>query len=147
MCAFEPSQERFSMLVLTRQRDQIIMIGDDVEITVVDIRGDKVRLGITAPVSVKVYRREVYDQIREENRAAAQMVPADLVNIPATPPPPAPVAIEPQRATFPRLAAESRDPSMQAAIDEALLGLSEGGLPIGSVLGRGNQIIGGGHDA
>jgi cytosine deaminase len=134
------------MLVLTRQRDQIIMIGDDVEITVVDIRGDKVRLGITAPVSVKVYRREVYDQIREENRAAAQMVPADLVNIPATPPPPAPVAIEPQRPTFPRLAAESRDPFMQAAIDEALLGLSEGGLPIGSVLVRGNQIIGRGHN-
>ncbi len=60
------------MLVLSRQRDQTIMIGDDVEITVIDIRGDKVRLGIRAPRSVTVHRKEVYDAIRRENRAAAQ---------------------------------------------------------------------------
>jgi len=56
------------MLVLTRQRDQTIMIGDDIEITVIDIRGDKVRLGITAPKSVPVHRKEVYDAIKREQQ-------------------------------------------------------------------------------
>ncbi len=60
------------MLVLTRQRDQTIMIGDDIEITVVDIRGDKVRLGITAPSTVPVHRKEVYEAIKRENEQAAQ---------------------------------------------------------------------------
>ena len=68
------------MLVLTRQRDDSIMIGDDIEVRVVDIRGDKVRLGITAPRSVSVHRREIYDQIRDENKAAAQLRPEDLTN-------------------------------------------------------------------
>ncbi len=54
------------MLVLSRQRDQSIMIGDDVEIIIVDVRGDKVRLGITAPKSVPVHRREIYDAIQRE---------------------------------------------------------------------------------
>lgn len=62
------------MLVLSRQRDETIMIGDDVQITVVDIRGDKVRLGITAPKSVAVHRREVYDAIQRENRFAVARV-------------------------------------------------------------------------
>lgn len=57
------------MLVLSRQRDETIMIGDDIEITIVDIRGDKVRVGITAPPSVKVHRKEVYDAIKRENEA------------------------------------------------------------------------------
>jgi carbon storage regulator len=56
------------MLVLSRMRDQSLMVGDDVEVTIVDIRGDKVRLGIKAPDSVSVHRREVYDAIRRENR-------------------------------------------------------------------------------
>lgn len=59
------------MLVLSRQRDETIMIGDEVEITVVDIRGDKVRLGITAPSRIAVHRKEVYDAIKAENRQAA----------------------------------------------------------------------------
>jgi creatinine deaminase len=130
------------MLVLTRQRDQTIMIGDDVEVTVVDIRGDKVRLGITAPAAVKVYRREVYDQIKEENRAAAQLMPKDLVNMPPVPPQPN----QSQQGPFPRLAEENRDPFLMAAIEEARKGLREGGLPIGSVLVRGDQIIGRGHN-
>jgi len=66
------------MLVLSRQRDETIMIGDDIEVTVVDIRGDKVRLGINAPREVSVHRKEVYDAIRRENRAAAQVKPEDL---------------------------------------------------------------------
>jgi carbon storage regulator len=66
------------MLVLSRQRDETIMIGDDIEVTVVDIRGDKVRLGITAPKEISVHRKEVYDAIKRENRAAAQVKPEDL---------------------------------------------------------------------
>ncbi len=48
------------MLVLSRQRDESIIIGDDIQITIVDIRGDKVRIGITAPPHVPVHRREIY---------------------------------------------------------------------------------------
>jgi carbon storage regulator len=59
------------MLVLSRHRDESIMIGDDVVITIVDIRGDKVRLGIQAPQHVPVHRQEVYDAIQRENRKAA----------------------------------------------------------------------------
>lgn len=54
------------MLVLSRFKDETIMIGDDVQIQVVDIRGDKVRLGITAPRHVQVHRKEVYDAIQRE---------------------------------------------------------------------------------
>lgn len=61
------------MLVLSRQRDETIMIGDEIEITVVDIRGDKVRLGITAPTRIAVHRKEVYESIRRENEAAARV--------------------------------------------------------------------------
>lgn len=72
------------MLVLSRQRDETIMIGDDIEITVVDIRGDKVRLGITAPTTIPVHRKEVYEAIQRENRAAANIKPEDLP--PGSPP-------------------------------------------------------------
>lgn len=51
------------MLVLARQRDETIMIGDDIEVTVIDIRGEKIRLGINAPKDVAVHRKEVYDAI------------------------------------------------------------------------------------
>jgi len=54
------------MLVLSRQRDETIVIGDDIEITIVDVRGDKVRLGINAPRSVPVHRKEIYDAIQRE---------------------------------------------------------------------------------
>ncbi|MFC1676444.1 carbon storage regulator CsrA [Planctomycetota bacterium] len=54
------------MLVLSRQKDESIMIGDDVEIVIVDVRGDKVRLGITAPREISVHRREVYEAIQRE---------------------------------------------------------------------------------
>ncbi len=52
------------MLVLSRQRDQSIKIGDDIKITVVDIRGDKVRLGIEAPAHIPVHREEIYDAMK-----------------------------------------------------------------------------------
>ena len=61
------------MLVLSRQRDETIMIGDEVEITVVDIRGDKVRLGIEAPAKIAVHRKEVYEAIRAENEKASRV--------------------------------------------------------------------------
>jgi len=66
------------MLVLSRQRDETIMIGDDIEITVVDIRGDKVRLGIDAPSDISVHRKEVYDAIKRENEQAASLDLKDL---------------------------------------------------------------------
>ncbi|MHC4457055.1 MAG: carbon storage regulator CsrA [Planctomycetota bacterium] len=56
------------MLVLSRQKDESIIIGDDVEVTIVDVRGDKVRLGITAPKEIPVHRREVYEAIQREKR-------------------------------------------------------------------------------
>lgn len=78
------------MLVLSRQRDETIMIGDDVEITVVDIRGDKVRLGINAPRQVQVHRKEVYEAIKRENAAAATVQVGDLPAGAAIKPPAAP---------------------------------------------------------
>ncbi len=59
------------MLILARRIGESIMIGDQVEVSVVDIKGDQVKLGIKAPTAVKVYRQEVYAAIQEENRAAA----------------------------------------------------------------------------
>lgn len=69
------------MLVLSRQKDETIIVGDDIEITVVDIRGDKVRLGVSAPKSISVHRLEVYEAIRNENRKAAQVKPEDLAGL------------------------------------------------------------------
>ncbi len=66
------------MLVLSRQRDETIMIGDEIEITVVDIRGDKVRLGIAAPTRIAVHRKEVYEAIKNENERAAKIAGSDL---------------------------------------------------------------------
>ena len=56
------------MLVLSRQRDESIVIGDNIVITIVDIRGDKVRLGIEAPGEIPVHRQEVFEAIQRENR-------------------------------------------------------------------------------
>jgi carbon storage regulator len=65
------------MLVLSRHRDESIIIGDDIVITVVDIRGDKVRLGIAAPIEISVHRQEVYEAIQRENRQASQLDPQE----------------------------------------------------------------------
>lgn len=56
------------MLVLSRQRDESIFIGDNIKITIVDIRGDKVRLGIEAPSEIPVHRQEVYEAIQREQQ-------------------------------------------------------------------------------
>lgn len=60
------------MLVLARKRDQSIMIGDDVEIIIVDVHGDQVKLGITAPRHIPVHRKEIYEEIQQENIRAAE---------------------------------------------------------------------------
>jgi carbon storage regulator len=72
------------MLVLSRQRDETIMIGDEIEISVVDIRGDKVRLGITAPTRIAVHRKEVYEAIRRENAQASRLGASDLGSLAQT---------------------------------------------------------------
>jgi len=64
------------MLVLSRQRDETIMIGENIAVTVVDIRGDKVRLGIEAPGEIPVHRREVYEAIQREKRGAGNGEPS-----------------------------------------------------------------------
>lgn len=64
------------MLVLSRQLNEAIMIGDDIELVVVDIRGDRVRLGINAPKEIPVHRKEIYLAIQEENIRAAQAADA-----------------------------------------------------------------------
>jgi carbon storage regulator len=69
------------MLVLSRQRDESIMIGDTIVVTIVDIRGDKVRLGINAPSEIPVHRQEVYEAIQRENLRASQLQPGDTQNI------------------------------------------------------------------
>ena len=65
------------MLVLSRQRDESIMIGDNIVITIVDIRGDKVRLGINAPTEIPVHRQEVYEAIQRENLKASHLEPRE----------------------------------------------------------------------
>jgi carbon storage regulator len=60
-------REGFAMLVLSRQRGESIRIGDNIEIMIVDIRGDKVRLGITAPRDMPVHRQEVYEAIHRKD--------------------------------------------------------------------------------
>ncbi len=127
------------MLVLSRQRDESVMIGEDVEVRVVDVRGDKVRLGFVAPRDVAVHRKEVYDLIRRENASAAQVMPADVAGLRRPPP-------RPTMRLVPQEAAVVGDPFLHAALDEARISLSEGGLPIGAVLVRNGQIIGRGHD-
>lgn len=63
------------MLVLSRQKDESIVIGDDIVITIVDVRGDKVRLGINAPREISVHRQEIYDAIQREKKEKAENNP------------------------------------------------------------------------
>lgn len=64
------------MLILSRKINEKIMIGEDVSVSIIEIRGDQVRLGVDAPKTVKVFRQEVFDSIRAENKAAAESAPA-----------------------------------------------------------------------
>ena len=73
------------MLVLSRRANQSIVIGDDIVVTVLDVRGDQVRLGISAPRHLAVHREEVYAQIQLENEAAASVSAADTALLPRPP--------------------------------------------------------------
>ena len=65
------------MLVLSRQKDESIIIGDDVEIVIVDVRGDKVRLGINAPREISVHRKEIYEAIQREKAQKSDAADTD----------------------------------------------------------------------
>lgn len=67
------------MLVLTRKEDESIMIGDDIEVKVLDLKESQVKLGIVAPKSVAVHRREVYLAIQEENAQAASVAQVETI--------------------------------------------------------------------
>ena len=66
------------MLVLSRKKDETIIIGDNIELTVVEIKGDTVKLGINAPREVKIFRGELLQAIREQNIEAAAPLAVDL---------------------------------------------------------------------
>ncbi|OQY38892.1 MAG: carbon storage regulator [Spirochaetaceae bacterium 4572_7] len=62
------------MLILSRKLNETIIVNDNIEISVIEIKGENIKLGIQAPSSVKIYRREVYEAIQEENKAALNSV-------------------------------------------------------------------------
>lgn len=66
------------MLVLSRKINQSIVIGDNIEIMLVDIRGDQIKLGINAPRDVKIFRKEVYEEIESQNLEASKTNPEQL---------------------------------------------------------------------
>jgi len=63
------------MLILSRKVNEKVVIGDDITVSIIEIRGDQVRIGIDAPKIVKVFRQEVFDAIKAENKAASQSLP------------------------------------------------------------------------
>jgi len=63
------------MLILSRKTNEKVVIGEDITVSIIEIRGDQVRIGIEAPKMVKVFRQEVFDAIKAENKAASQSVP------------------------------------------------------------------------
>ena len=67
------------MLALSRKKDEAVIINDDIEINIIEIKGDQVKIGISAQKSVAIYRKEVYMQIQNANKEAAQSV--DIKNI------------------------------------------------------------------
>lgn len=67
------------MLALARKINESIVIGNDVEVTILEIKGDQIKIGVSAPKNVPIYRKELYEQIQEENKkAVAEVDPAAL---------------------------------------------------------------------
>lgn len=70
------------MLALSRKANESIIIGNDIEVTILEVKGEQVKIGIKAPKSIPVYREEVYQQIKESNKeAASDAVTANLKNL------------------------------------------------------------------
>lgn len=69
------------MLILARKENQSIMIGEDIEITILSIKGDHAKIGIRAPIDVKVYRKEIYEEIQAANIQASKINPENLKNV------------------------------------------------------------------
>lgn len=67
------------MLALSRKKDESIVINNNIEITIIEVRGDQVKIGIKAPKNVPIYRKEVYAQIQESNQAAADSAAFDAL--------------------------------------------------------------------
>lgn len=67
------------MLALSRKVNESIIVGTDVEITILEVKGDQVKIGINAPKSVPIYRKEIYLQIKESNQEAAQSQPTEEI--------------------------------------------------------------------
>lgn len=67
------------MLILTRKTNQSIMIGDQIEIVIVEVRGDQVKIGIKAPKNVSVHRSEVYKEIQEQNKKATKTLNIEAI--------------------------------------------------------------------
>ncbi len=69
------------MLILARKENQSIMIGDEIEVTIVSIKGDHVKIGLNAPSNVKVYRKEIFEDIQKANEEAVKIKPDLMKNI------------------------------------------------------------------
>ena len=69
------------MLVLTRKKKQSVILGDDIEIQVLEINGEQVRIGITAPAALRILRKEIYNEVHAQNQAAVIATPAELQKI------------------------------------------------------------------
>ncbi|MCH5267638.1 MAG: carbon storage regulator CsrA [Lachnospiraceae bacterium] len=67
------------MLALARKVNESIMIGNDIEITILEIKGDQIKIGVNAPKSVPIYRKELYVQIQEENKQAGEQVDVEAL--------------------------------------------------------------------
>jgi carbon storage regulator len=67
------------MLALTRKKGEALVINNNIEVTVLDIRGDQIKIGISAPKDVPIYRKEVYLQIQEENKEASSVNSLELL--------------------------------------------------------------------
>lgn len=120
-------------------RHQSIIIGDDITVTVSDIRGDKVRLGVSAPRHIAVHRKEIYDQIKRENQQAGTLSVDDVAGV-------IPEPVQKPRLRLAGASLPEHREFLDAALDEAKQSITEGGIPIGAVLVRNNQIIAKGHN-
>ena len=69
------------MLILTRKVGETLMIGDQVEVTILSIKGNQVRIGVNAPKEIPVHREEIYLKVQEENRNASKSIKDDLINV------------------------------------------------------------------